>query len=548
MTVRTRILLFAAVAVGLVAVVGGALYSLATRGLRSTEQVFAMQEQNTLYGKLTGDAVWVPHSLLDAREKAQEPRTVLEAQQRRVHADFAHLRELVAIDRTPEDVPGVMALVDAAQRAHLGWMERVETRVRQAGTGGEDRVLHESIDSFRTDVTPHLNKAWVMNRERLARHKRDRLDILRANQVFGVAVPLVALGLVLSLAVTVLVTLRRSSRELLRGAARIGRGDFTTGLPVKGPDEYAMLARAFNRMMEELRDTVREKERLAKAEAESSEREMRRYNTLLEETVRQRTTQLEEANAQLLFADRLVTVGQLAAGVGHEINNPLAFILGNLSYAREELERMQGAPSPLEREELLAALSEAHEGAERVKLLVQDLKMLARADDAVSGPVDVEAVLRSASKMAAHEVRQRARVVMKTEGAPLAHGNAARLCQVFLNLIINAAHAIAPGQVEQNEIRLVARRAADSRVLVEVSDSGCGIPAENLERIFRPFFTTKPAGVGSGLGLSVCQRIITMHGGDITVESQPGRGTTFRLSLPVHTAAAAPSVPGAMAA
>ncbi|AKJ06684.1 Sensory box histidine kinase/response regulator [Archangium gephyra] len=507
-----------------------------------------MQEQNTLYGKLTGDAVWVPHSLLEARGKGQEPDAVLAAERRRAEADFAHLRELVTIERTPEDVPGVLALVDAAQRAHLGWMERQEARVRQAGTEGEDRVLHESIDSFRTEVMPHLDTAWVMNRERLARHKRDRLVALRANQVFGVAVPLVALGLVLSLAATVLITLRRSSRELLRGAARIGRGDFTTELPVKGADEYAMLARAFNRMMEELRDTVREKERLAKAEAESSEREMRRYNTLLEETVRQRTTQLEEANAQLLFADRLVTVGQLAAGVGHEINNPLAFILGNLSYAREELDRMQGAPSPLEREELLAALSEAHEGAERVKLLVQDLKMLARADDAVSGPVDLESVLRSASKMAAHEVRQRARVVMQTEGAPRAHGNAARLCQVFLNLIINAAHAIPPGQVDQNEIRLVARQAPDARVLVEVSDTGSGIPAENLERIFRPFFTTKPAGVGSGLGLSVCQRIITMHGGDITVESQPGRGTTFRIALPVHTAGEAPAAAGAMAA
>jgi signal transduction histidine kinase len=547
MTVRGKILLFAAVAVGLVAVVGGVLYALATRGRLSTQQLFAMQEQNTVYGKLTGDAVWVPHSLLEAQGKGQDVRGVLEAEQRRAGADFSHLRELVSLEELPEALSEDLALIEAARRAHLDWMGRLEPRVRQMGRAGEDRVLHEALDSFQAEVMPHLNKAWKKKRERLALHKRDRLEALRASQVFGVTVPLVALGLVFLLAATLLITLRRSSLALLQGAARIGRGDFTTELPVKGDDEYAMLARAFNRMTEELRGTVREKERLAKAEAESAEREMRRYNTLLEETVRQRTHELEEANAQLLFADRLVTVGQLAAGVGHEINNPLAFILGNLGYAREELERMQGAPSPLEREELLAALSEAHEGAERVRLLVQDLKMLARADDAVGGPVDLESVLRSASKMAAHEVRQRARVVMQTEGAPRAHGNAARLCQVFLNLIINAAHAIAPGQVDQNEIRLVARRGPDSRVLVEVSDSGCGIPAENLERIFRPFFTTKPAGVGSGLGLSVCQRIITMHGGDITVESQPGRGTTFRISLPEHIAAVS-SEPGAMAA
>ncbi|MFE8601706.1 sensor histidine kinase [Archangium violaceum] len=540
MTVRTRILLFAAVTVGLVAVLSGALYSLATRGRSSTEQVFAMQERNTLYGKLTGDAVWVPHELLEAHGRGQEPWALLEAGQRRAEEDFAHLRELASREGRPEALSEDLALIELARRAYLDWMAHLEARVRQAGTGGGERALHESIDAFRAEVMPHLDKAWALNRERLAWRKSVRLEVLRASQVFSVTVPLVALGLVSALAATVLFTLRRSSLELLRGAARIGRGDFTTELPVKGRDEYASLARAFNRMMAELRDTVREKERLAKAEAEASEREMRRYNILLEETVRQRTTELEEANAQLLFADRLATVGQLAAGVGHEINNPLAFILGNLSYAREELERMQGAPSPLEREELLAALSEAHEGAERVKLLVQDLKMLARADDAVSGPVDLEAVLRSASKMAAHEVRQRARVVMRTEGTPRAHGNAARLCQVFLNLIINAAHAIAPGHVEQNEIRLVTRRGPDSRVLVEVGDTGCGIPSENLEHIFRPFFTTKPAGVGSGLGLSVCHRIITMHGGDITVESQPGRGTTFRISLPVHLAGAAP--------
>ncbi|HYO53115.1 sensor histidine kinase [Archangium sp.] len=547
MTVRGKILLFAAVAVGLVAVVGGALFALATRGKLSTEQVFAMQEQNTLYGKLTGDAVWVPHSLLEARGKGQEFQDVLEAEQRRAESDFAMLRELAGLGMGPDGLAGELARIEAVREAHLGWMKRLESRVREAGPAAEDRVLHEALDSFRAEVIPPLDKAWKMKRERLAAHKRGRLEVLRAGQMFGVAVPLVALGLVLTLAATLLIALQRSSRELLQGAARIGRGDFTTELPVTGQDEYSALARAFNRMAAELRDTIQEKERLAKAEAEASEREMRRYNTLLEETVRQRTAELEEANAQLLFADRLVTVGQLAAGVGHEINNPLAFILGNLGYVREELARMQEEPSPTEREDLLEALAEAQEGAERVRLLMQDLKMLSRADDAVRGPVDMGAVLRSASKMAAHEIRQRARLVMQSDGVPLAHGNAARLCQVFLNLLINAAHAITPGQVERNEIRLVARRGPGSRVIVEVSDTGCGIPSENLERIFRPFFTTKPVGVGSGLGLSVCQRIITMHGGDITVESQPGRGTTFRVSLPMHTAGE-DSEPGSMAA
>ncbi|MFL5356826.1 ATP-binding protein [Archangium sp.] len=545
-TVRGKILLFATMAVGLVAVMGGALFALANRGVRSTEEMIAMQEQNALYGKLTGDAVWVTHALLEARGKGEGGREVLDREVRRAEADFERLRELARRERAPEAVPSEdLARIESVRQVHQGWMRRMAARVGEGGA--EDRLLHESIDTFHSDVMPLLNAAWAKNRERLEAHKRGRLEALRLGQLFGVAVPLLALGLTLVLAATLMLTLRRSWSELLRGAERIGRGDFTTELQVTGEDEHSMLARAFNRMATELRDTVREKERLAKAEAEASEREMRRYNALLEETVRRRTAELEEANSQLLFADRLVTVGQLAAGVGHEINNPLAFILSNIDYVREELGRMPGTPSPEERQEWLAALSEAHEGAERVRLLVQDLKMLSRADDVANEPVDLGTVLRSASKMAAHEVRHRARLVMQSEGLPPVRGNAARLCQVFLNLLINAAHAIPPGQVERNEIQLLAHAQPDSRVVVEVSDSGCGIPPENLERIFRPFFTTKPAGVGSGLGLSVCQRIITAHGGDISVDSVVGRGTTFRIVLPLHTAGE-DSRPGALAA
>jgi signal transduction histidine kinase len=547
MTIRGKVLLFACVAVGLVAVVGAALFWLAMKGRENNEQVFAIQEQNTLYGKLTGDAVWLPHSLLDAKGRGEELQPLVEAQRQRVEADFAHLRELVRREVEPEALSQELARVEEVRLAHLGWMQRMETRVRTAPEGAENRLLHESIDAYHVEVMPLLNKVWQAKRASLAEHKSVRLQALRFGQVLGVVVPLVTLGVVLALAAAILLSIHRSSRELLEGAERIGRGDFSGELPVRNEDEHGTLARAFNRMAAELRDTVREKERLAKAEAEASEREMRRYNELLRETVRQRTEQLEEANAQLLFADRLATVGQLAASVGHEINNPLAFILSNISYVQDELGRLHGAPHSLAREEMLEALAEAREGAERVRLLVQDLKMLSRADDVESGPVEMGAVLRSASKMAAHEIRLRARLVVESDGVPLVHGNGARLCQVFLNLLINAAHAITPGQVARNEIRLSARRDADSRVVVEVSDTGCGIPPENLERIFQPFFTTKPRGMGSGLGLSVCHRIITAHEGQISVESAPGRGTTFRVSLPVHTAERSAG-PGAMAA
>ncbi|WNG44561.1 histidine kinase [Archangium minus] len=283
---------------------------------------------------------------------------------------------------------------------------------------------------------------------------------------------------------------------------------------------------------------------------ESSEREMRRYNALLEETVRQRTLELEQTNArlteslrqlqatqaQLLFADRLATIGQLAAGLGHEINNPLAFIIGNLDYVQQQLVRTAGTSTPEEHQELLEALADARDGAERVRLIVRDLKVLSHPNDMERGPVDIVATLRGAVKVAAHELRDRARLVETLDAVAPVNGHTARLCQVFLNLLINAAHAISPGRAEQNEIRLSVRMCDAHRVVVEVSDTGCGIPPEHLDRIFNPFFTTKPVGVGTGLGLSVCHGIVTALGGELSVESEQGRGSTFRVHLPVYEA------------
>ncbi|REG26036.1 phospho-acceptor domain-containing protein [Archangium gephyra] len=292
--------------------------------------------------------------------------------------------------------------------------------------------------------------------------------------------------------------------------------------------------------------------RLLKAEAELSEREMRHHNALLEETVRQRTCELELANArlqeslkqlqatqaQLLFADRLATIGQLAAGLGHEINNPLAFIVGNLDYVQQQLIRTGGVPTPEEKQEMIEAIADARDGAERVSLIVRDLKVLSHPNDMERGPVDVVASLRSAVKVAAYELRDRASLVEELVAVPPVNGHKARLCQVFLNLLINAAHALPPGQAVRNEIRLSTRMDGPHHVAVEVSDTGCGIPPENLERIFNPFFTTKPVGVGTGLGLSVCHGIITALGGKISVRSEVGQGTTFTVSLPVYEASA----------
>jgi CheY-like chemotaxis protein len=178
------------------------------------------------------------------------------------------------------------------------------------------------------------------------------------------------------------------------------------------------------------------------------------------------------------------------------------------------------------------SLREAHEAAERVAHIVRDLKVFSRASsDEQEGAVDIERVLESALRMASNEIRHRANIVRHYVKVPPIHGNEARLGQVFLNLIVNAAQAIPEGRAAENRIGLSIHMGENDRVVVEVSDTGSGIPPQVLARIFDPFFTTKAAGVGTGLGLAICQRIVIRYGGDIAVESQAGHSTTFRVSL-----------------
>jgi signal transduction histidine kinase len=265
---------------------------------------------------------------------------------------------------------------------------------------------------------------------------------------------------------------------------------------------------------------------------------------------------------QLLISDRMASVGTLAAGVAHEINNPLAAVLANLDVSLELLADLcdprgggEGAPPALTARlgDLAAPLVDAREAADRVQMIVRDLKIFSRSgDEERTGPVDIERVLESALRIAWNEVRHRARLLRDYGGdVPLVLGNAARLGQVFLNLIVNAAQAIPEGQVQANEIRVVSRRRGD-QVVIEVRDSGSGIPPQVMSHIFAPFFTTKSAGVGTGLGLAICHRIVTGLGGTITARENEGPGTIFEVVLaaarPVEDLPPAPLEPVVAAA
>ncbi|EPX60350.1 hypothetical protein D187_001837 [Cystobacter fuscus DSM 2262] len=241
-------------------------------------------------------------------------------------------------------------------------------------------------------------------------------------------------------------------------------------------------------------------------------------------------TERKQMEGRLLRADRMGSLGLLAAGVAHEINNPLAYTMTNLDHLENQVLPRLGLCGT-ERREVQELLADTRLGITRVRDIARQLKMFSRGDeDGVLAPVDVHRVLESSIDMAVNELKHRTRLV-RDYGEPVqVQANEGRLGQVFLNLLVNAAHAIPEGNAADNEVRVVTRREG-ARVRIEVRDTGVGISPEHLGRMFEPFFTTKPVGVGTGLGLSICHDIVTSFGGQMGVESREGHGSTFWLLL-----------------
>ncbi len=295
-------------------------------------------------------------------------------------------------------------------------------------------------------------------------------------------------------------------------------------------------------------------------------RDMAATNLKLETTVAERTAALTEANralveeqqelrlllekvnevqSQLLQADKMASVGQLAAGVAHEINNPLGFVnsnLGTLRHYADDLLRLAALGAGTAEGEALARqvdfdylrgdlptlLNESQEGLDRVTRIVANLKDFSRVDQAEWQEADLLEGLESTITVALHELKYKADIVRALAPLPRVRCVPAQINQVLLNLLVNAAQAI----VEHGTITV--RSAVEGPwVWLEIADSGKGMDAETQRRVFEPFFTTKPVGEGTGLGLSLAWDIIKKHGGSIDVESAPGQGTRMRLWLPI---------------
>ncbi|MGM0701327.1 MAG: ATP-binding protein [Pseudomonadota bacterium] len=258
---------------------------------------------------------------------------------------------------------------------------------------------------------------------------------------------------------------------------------------------------------------------------------------------------LEQANSQLLQSEKLASIGQLAAGVAHEINNPIGYVFSNLKtladYVRDlleivdasdrvtSLEELQTLKQQLDygyiREDVQALIGESEEGIERVKSIITALKDFSHIDEEDFVAADLHRGLDTTLNLVNNELKYKAEVIKEYGELPPIDCLPSQINQVALNLLTNAAQAI------DGRGHIILRTGCDTeRAWFEVEDSGRGISAEHRERLFEPFFTTKPVGEGTGLGLALSWSIVQKHGGHIDVSSDPGRGSRFRVWLPIH--------------
>lgn len=368
-------------------------------------------------------------------------------------------------------------------------------------------------------------------------------------------------------------------RQLHQGAKHLGDAvkdnDYReVFVPVRGNDELSELAEAFNQLVERLKEEHEQRQR--------AQDELKELNTLLEEKVQDRTAllhqknfQLEEANkdlketqVQLLQAEKMASVGQLAAGVAHEINNPVGFVSSNISTLSEYVATYQMVFSQINvvlaaeneqarlkaltelksmlanqdmafiNEDIAELLTDSREGLHRVAEIVKGLKLFSRVDSDQMQQHNINDCVRTTLAMVNNQLKYICTVETHLGRVPDIPMNVGKVSQVVTNLLINAGQAIeATGK---NGKVIITTCTLNGFVELRVEDSGCGIPPSHLDKLFNPFFTTKPEGQGTGLGLSISFGIAQEHGGTLSASSVEGEGSTFTLALPVEPA---PSVP-----
>jgi len=343
----------------------------------------------------------------------------------------------------------------------------------------------------------------------------------------------------------------RPLNTLTRSAQKIALGDFGESLDIRSSDEIGLLASTFNEMSRALSSReaqIQEMTRNLETMVKKRTRELEDSNDAL----RQAYLDLQKVHEQLVQTEKMASLGQLVAGIAHEIKNPLNFIYGNTDFLREYTTRTQELVEKLEalpsispddrrkiteakeaiqydfiREDLRTLIDDFTEGTERINAIVSDLRIFSRMDAADATEIDIHALIDMSLNLLRNQYKDRVEVHKNYGVIPRILGYAGKLNQVFMNLLSNAFDAV----TEKGDV-WIRTRAIGGAVEIEIEDSGAGIPKENLNRIYEPFFTTKPVGQGTGLGLSISYGVIEQHHGEIRVLSVPGKGTMFSIRLP----------------
>jgi two-component system NtrC family sensor kinase len=329
---------------------------------------------------------------------------------------------------------------------------------------------------------------------------------------------LVILGILLSIMLVKMIS--KPIDEMVAATELTAAADLSQRVAVAADPELARLADAFNQMCDSLQQT---------------QREIESYNQTLEQKIRERTRELEQAQKQIIQSEKMAAVGQLAAGVAHELNNPLGGILGYAQFGLEKLQK--GRVDEQDVGDYQRYLGDIEVQARRCKMIVKNLLKFSRASSkAEFERFEVNSVLEETFVFSQHQLDMNNVSLVKrlAPNLPEIYGNANLLQQVFANMLLNGMQAMPDGGELVVETRLnPAKGAHKGSIEIQFRDNGVGISEENLPKIFEPFFTTKKVGQGTGLGLSVSYGIVKEHGGDITIDSKVGEGSTFTVLLPI---------------
>ncbi|NTW58495.1 MAG: HAMP domain-containing protein [Nitrospirae bacterium] len=425
---------------------------------------------------------------------------------------IAKIQDEAARNIGDQHVLQMMKAIDAYEEriGRLGEIRSAQERLRRGmRSGPADRLLalqgEEKTEVEQLRMVAREVQVYVEENARA-----ERTDIARILKVSSILL-VITLGMIIVLGTVINSKLARSIvnpiQDLERITKKIARGDFSESIKVKGHDEIAALAESFNQMEDKLDQAM----------------------TALDEIIKQ----LREKQSQLVEAEKLAGIGKLAAGIAHEINNPLTSVL---TFSNLMLE--QCPPGDPRHERLKLMVRET----DRARTIVRQLLNFGR--ESVIKPVKIninQPVTEITESLAAQEAFKGIELTMKlADNLPEVYADPAQVGQVVLNILLNAIHSITPpGRIEV-ETRLgnkcieIAKRLGGNCIEVVFADTGKGIPEEHMHKIFDPFFSTKAATKGTGLGLAVSYGIIKKHGGEIAVESAVGKGTTFIVRLPIY--------------